>query len=197
MQKSMGLPLVRCRMDITEMSPIAVLFAVVAMAGIFVFFSRAASTWSRLAVLMISGFGAIVGCLLIAFLIFRGKPEERVIELENGRFKILVRSQEFRHSGSRNLDICVAETSSRSFPKSRMQCFFDGFDFSGLSVAWRSQHDIEVSFRSGYLTHFENTAVVLATGSSVPESFHTTVHDGESETSIDAGKAVPRLNVQF
>jgi hypothetical protein len=184
-------------MDTTEISPIAVLFAVIAMAGIFVIFSRATSTWSRLAVLIISAVGVIVGCLVLAFLIFRGKPEERLIELGNGPFKILVRSQEFRHSGTRNIDICIAETSSRSFPKSRMQCFFHGFDFSGLSVAWRSQHDIEVSFRSGYLTRFENTALVLATGSSVPEGFHTVVHEGESETSIDAGKATPRLNVEF
>jgi hypothetical protein len=184
-------------MDITEISPIAVLSAVVAMAGVFVFFSRATSRWSRLAVRIVSAVGVMVGCLLFAFLILRGKPEERVVELRNGAFKILVRSQEFRHSGTRNIDICVAETSSLSFPKSRMQCFFHGFDLSGLSVAWQSQHDIEVSFRSGYLTHFENTASVLPSGSSVPESFHTTVRDGENETSINAGKEALRLNVEF
>ena len=180
-----------------EISPLAVVFAVIAMAAIFVFFSRAASSWSRRSVLIICAAGVMVGCLVLAFLILRGKPEERVIELGNSPFKILVRSQEFGHSGSRNVDICVAETSSRSFPKSRMQCFFRGFDFSGLSVAWLSQRDIEVSFRSGYLTHFKNTASVLRTDSSVPESFHTTVHDGEAETSLDAGKATPRVNVEF
>ena len=120
-----------------------------------------------------------------------------MVELRNGAFKILVRSQEFRHSGTRNIDICVAETSSRSFPKSRMQCFFHGFDFSGLSVVWQSPRDIEVSFRSGYLTYFDNVALVLPTGTSAPESFHTTVNDGESETSRDVGKATPRLNVEF
>jgi hypothetical protein len=184
-------------MDVTEISPIVALFALVAMAGIFVFFTRAASRWSRLAVRIVSAVGVVVGCLLLAFLSFRGKPEERVVELPNGPFKILVRSQEFGHSGIRNIDICVAEASSRSFPKNQMQCFFHGFDFSGLSVAWQSQRDIEVSFRSGYLTQFDNTALVLPTGTSVPESFHTRVRDGQSETSTRAGNATLRLNVEF
>lgn len=175
----------------------ALLLAVAAMAGIFVFFSRAASRWAQLALRIISAVGVAVAFLLLAFLILRGKPEEHVVELQSGAFKILVRSQEFGHSGIRNIEVCVAEISSRSFPTSRSQCFFHGFDFSGLSVAWRSPRDVEVSFRSGYLTHFENTASVLPTRSSVSESFHTTAHDGESETSIDSGKTTPRLNVEF
>jgi hypothetical protein len=184
-------------MDITKISPIAALFAVVVMAGVFVFFSRANSRWARLAVRIVSAVGVMVGCLLLAFLIIRGKPDERVVELRNGAFKILVRSQEFRHSGTRNIDICVAEASSRSFPKAKMQCFFHGFDFSGLSVAWQSQREIEVSFRSGYLTYFENAVSVLPTGSSVPEGFHTTIRDGESGASINTDKATSRLNVEF
>ena len=39
-----------------------------------------------------------------------GKPEESVTELDHGQFKILVRSQEFHHSGLRNVDICVAKS---------------------------------------------------------------------------------------
>jgi len=184
-------------MDITEISPIAALFAVVAMACIFVFFSRANGRWSRLAVRIVSATGVVVGCLLLAFVIIRGRPEERVVELRNGAFKILVRSQEFRHSGTHNIDICVAEESSRSFPKGKMQCFFHGFDFSGLSVAWQSQREIEVSFRSGYLTYFDNTASVLPAGSPVPEGFQTTIRDGKSEASINADKPTSRLNVEF
>lgn len=182
-------------MDITEISPIALLFAVVVIAGILVFSGRVSSRWSRIALRIVSVAGLMLGCLLLAFLLLRGKPEERVVELRNDAFKILVRSQEFRHSGIRNIDICVAETSSRSFPKSRMQCFFHGFDFSGLSVVWQSQRDIEVSFRSGYLTYFENNATVFPTDGSNSESFHTTVRDGESIN--DAGKATKRLNVEF
>ena len=179
----------------TELSPTTVLFAVMSMAGIFVFSSRAASRWSRLVLRIIAAASVVFGCLLLALLIFRGKPEEHVAELRNGAFKILVRSQEYGHSGTVNLEICVAETSSGSFPRSGSQCFFRGFDSSGLSVAWLSDSDIEVSFRSGYLTHFENTASV-PTGT-VPKGFHTAVRDGESETSITSGKVISRLNVQF
>jgi hypothetical protein len=181
-------------MDMTELSPITVLFAVVAMAGIFVFFSRAESRWSRLAVRIISAASVVFGCVLLAFLFFRGKPVEHVVELRNGAFKILVRSQEFAHSGTQLIEICVAETSSGSFPQSESQCFFRGFDFSGLSVAWQSERDIEVSFRSGYLTRFQNTASVIPRGTYVPEGFHTIVRDGESET---AGRALSRLVVEF
>ena len=181
-------------MDMTELSPITVLLAVVAMAGIFAFFSRVANKWSRLAVRIISGAGVVFGCLLFALLIFRGKPEEHVVELRNGAFKILARSQEFAHSGTHLVEICVAETSSGSFPQSGSQCFFRGFDLSGLSVAWQSERDIEVSFRAGYLTHFTNTASVIPKGTYVPEGFHTTVRDGERET---AERALSRLNVEF
>ena len=184
-------------LDLTEMSPIALLLAIAAMAAMFVFFSRAASRWAQLALRIILAVGVAAGLVLFVFPILRGKPEEHIVELQNGAFKILVRSQEFGRSGIRNVDVCVAEASSRSFPTSRAQCFFHGFDFSGLSVAWRSQRDIEVSFRSGYLTQFENTTSVLPTRSSVPEGFHTAVRDGESETLIDSGKAIPRLDVEF
>ena len=46
----------------------------------------------------------------------KGTPVESVTEVQNGAFKILVRSQEFHHSGSVNVDICVANTSSHNFP---------------------------------------------------------------------------------
>jgi hypothetical protein len=42
------------------------------------------------------------------FRLIQGKPEESVGLVENGAFKILIRSQEFGHSGTVNIDICVA-----------------------------------------------------------------------------------------
>jgi hypothetical protein len=116
----------------------------------------------------------------------RGKPEESATEVENGPFKILVRSQEFRNSGIRNIDVCVAETSNRKFPKDESQCFLHGFDFSELSARWRSQREIEVSFRSGRVSYFTNSPSVLPVGSSIPVGFHATLCDGCDTGSKDA-----------
>lgn len=181
-------------MEITDISRITALFAVLAMAGIFLFFKRSPIQWSRLAVCVVSAIGIVVGCLLLALLVLRGTPEEHVFELPNGTLKVLVRTQEFRHSGTVNVDICAARASSKSFPKDRMQCFFHGYDFSGLSVAWHSDRNIEVSFRSGYLTHFQNYAIVKE--GSETDSFHTSVIDREGNTS-NATESSPRLNVNF
>jgi hypothetical protein len=187
-------------MEITDLSPIIVLFAVAAMVGIFVFFGRIPSRWSQFLVRIVSAVGTALGCSILALLILKGKPEEHVVELQNRSFKIMVRSQEFLHSGTRNIDICVAEVSSRVFPRKRMQCFLHGFDFSGLSVAWLSERDIEVSFRSGYLTEFSNSASVSTTSNSV-QGFHVLVREGErdvaSEILMGTGKVVSRLNIEF
>jgi hypothetical protein len=116
-------------------------------------------------------------CLTIVLGSCRGKPEESVTEVENGPFKILVRSQEFHHSGTVNIDICVVQTSSRKFPKDKAQCFLHGFDFSGLSVKWKSEHEIEISFRCGRVSYFRNYAFVYPNGP-IPTEFHVTLRDG-------------------
>jgi hypothetical protein len=110
------------------------------------------------------------------FRIIRGKPNESVTQVENGPFKILVRSQEFRHSGTVNIDICVAEISSSKFP-GRGQCFFHGFDLDGLSAEWRGQHEIEISLADGYVTEFRNYASAVDRKSSLPVQFHITMRD--------------------
>jgi hypothetical protein len=130
----------------------------------------------------------LLTCTILCFLSTvlascRGKPEESVTEVKNGAFKILVRSQEFHHSGIRNIDICVAEISSRGFPAKRIQCLH-GFDFSGLSVKWQSQREIEISFDCGRVSTFANYAVVSPDGS-LPEDFHATLRDGCSTESKD------------
>jgi hypothetical protein len=110
------------------------------------------------------------------------RPTEQTFSaVENGPFKIVVRSQEFHHSAIRNVDICVAETSGRKFPSGKSQCFLHGFDFSGLSVKWLGQREIEVSFQCGRVTHFANDAFVYPKGP-VPEEFHVTMREDCSYT---------------
>lgn len=105
------------------------------------------------------------------------KPKETMTEVPNGRFSILIRSQEFGHSAIRNVDVCVVEAPSSGFPNHKAQCFLHGFDFSGLSAKWQSQREIQVSFRGGRVTYFTNSALVSPNGS-LPVEFHTTLCDG-------------------
>ena len=114
-----------------------------------------------------------VCCLTIVVGSCRGRLEERVTAVENGPFKILIRSREFHHSGTVNIDVCVGQTSSRKFPKGE-SCFLRGFDFNGLSAKWQSANVIQISFGCGYVTHFANSAFVYPKGS-VPASFHATL----------------------
>lgn len=117
-------------------------------------------------------------CLMILLVSCKGTPVESVIEVQNGAFKIVVRSQELHHSGSVNVDICVANTSSHNFPpESKSQCFLKGYDFSGLSARWLGPRVIEVSFSSGRVAHFTNSAFAYP-GGPIPEEFHTLLCDG-------------------
>jgi len=118
-----------------------------------------------------------VFCLMIALSSCRGKPDETITEVKNGAFKVLIRSQEFHHSGSLNVDICVANTSSLGFPENRIQCFLEGYDFDRLTVKWQGPQIIEVSFRTGRVTHFTNSAFAYP-GGPVPTEFHILLCDG-------------------
>ena len=114
---------------------------------------------------------------MIALSSCRGKPDETITEVKNGAFKVLIRSQEFHHSGTVNVDICVANISSLGFPENRTQCFLHGFDFDGLTVKWQGPQVIEVSFRSGRVSHFANSAIAYP-GGPVPTEFHVILCDG-------------------
>lgn len=106
-----------------------------------------------------------------------GKPtEENLTEVKNGAYKAVVRSQEFHHSGIRNVDICVADVASSQFPTDKGQCFLHGFDFSGLAVKWVSERNIEISFACGRVSRFSNFAVV-SKGRPLPIEFHATLND--------------------
>lgn len=114
------------------------------------------------------------------------KPtEEKITEFNNGRYKVEVRSREFHDSGIRNVDICVTDINSQVFPSDEGQCFLRGFDFSNLSVRWRSERDVEISFDFGRVTSFRNFAVV-SKGQTVPQEFHASLHESCSRASGDS-----------
>jgi hypothetical protein len=140
---------------------------------------RIRKKWLRIPVRIVCSIGAVLSGLLLAFMLFAsGKPNETLTEARNGPFKVLIRSQEFHHSGSINVDICVTDSSNLAFPKNeKLQCFLHGYDFSGLSVKWLSQQNIEIAFDSGRVTTFTNSAIVYPNGP-VPVEFHATLCDG-------------------
>jgi hypothetical protein len=106
------------------------------------------------------------------------KPtEESVTDVNNGSYKIVVRSQEFHHSAIRNVDICVTNVTSNEFPAANEQCFLHGFDFSGLAARWTSDRNVEISFACGRISRFSNFAV-LSQGHAQPVEFHATLNDG-------------------
>jgi hypothetical protein len=136
----------------------------------------------RIPVRVVCSIGAVLCGLLLAFMLFaRGKPNETVTEAKNGPFKVFVRSQEFHHSGTINVDVCVTDNSNPAFPKNqKLQCFLHDYDFSGLSVRWLSQRDIEITFDCGRVTTFTNSALVYP-GGPVPVEFYATLRDGCSK----------------
>ena len=123
-------------------------------------------------------------CVLFCMVIFLQScstiTRRSVSEIENGPFKVMVRTQEFNHSGTEIVDICVANTSSHEFPDKpdkTSQCFLKGYDFTALSVKWQRPSVIAVSFHSGRVMHFKNSAFAYP-GGPVPEAFHTLLCDG-------------------
>jgi hypothetical protein len=106
-----------------------------------------------------------------------GKPtEENLTEVKSGVYKVDIRSQEFHHSGIRNVDICVADITSNQFPTGEGQCFVHGFDFSGLAMKWVSERNVEISFACGRVSRFSNFAV-MSKGRPLPIEFHATLND--------------------
>jgi hypothetical protein len=116
-------------------------------------------------------------CSLILLQSCKRVTEQTLSETPDGAFKVVVRTQEISHSGTRNVDVCVANTSSPGFPDKKVQCFLSGYDFDGLSVKWQGPRVIEVSFSSGRVSRFTNSAFVYPSGP-VPQEFHTLLCDG-------------------
>jgi energy-coupling factor transporter transmembrane protein EcfT len=168
-------------MDTSELlrTPLNVFLLALILVLTFLAAYRIRKKWLRILVRIACSIGAVLSGLLLAFMLFaRGKPNETVTEARNGPFKVLVRSQEFHHSGSINVDICVTDSSNLAFPKNeKLQCFLHGYDFSGLSVKWLSQQNIEIAFDCGRVTTFTNSALVYPNGP-VPVEFHAILRDG-------------------
>jgi hypothetical protein len=116
-------------------------------------------------------------CILSLVVLSCGKPtEESLTEVKNGPYKVDVRSQEFHHSGIRNVDVCVADVASNQFPTDKRQCFLHGFDFSGLTVRWLSERNVEISFACGRVSKFSNFSVMSGVHP-LPVEFHATLND--------------------
>jgi hypothetical protein len=168
-------------MDASQLlrTPLNVFLLALAMVLTFLAAYRIRKKWLRIPVRVACSIGAVLSGLLLALMLFaRGKPNETVTEVRNGPFKALVRSQEFHHSETINVHICVTDSSNPAFPKSKKpQCFLHGYDFSGLSVKWLSQHNIEIAFDCGRVTTFTNSAFVYPNGP-VPVEFHAILRDG-------------------
>lgn len=92
-------------------------------------------------------------------------------------FKVIIRTWEFNHTGSRNIDMCVADINTTRFPEKSSQCFLTGYDFDNLKINWTGPSTLTVSFSSGRVSHFTNTAFVYH-GSPIPVEFHVYLTDG-------------------
>ncbi len=106
----------------------------------------------------------------------KGKPDETRTEVRSGDYKVVTRTQEFHHSATLNVDICVTRATDAEFPSKRLQCFLHGFDFSKLQTTWRSPTEIVISFRCGRVTHFKNSADVYDNGPA-PHEFYAFLND--------------------
>ncbi len=164
-------------MDTSELlrTPTSVFLIALTFGLAFLAAYRISENRLRVAVRIVCSIGAFLSSALFAFMVFaRGEPIETFTEVRNGPFKVIVRSQEFHHSGIINLDVCVSESSSPAFPGDKKpQCFLHGYDFSGLSVKWLSQRDVEIAFNCGRVTTFTNSASMLPHG----PTFNATLRD--------------------
>src|ERR1700676_3310155 len=173
-------------MDTSELlrTPLNVFFVALTLVLALLAAHRIRNKWLRIPVRIGCSIGFALSCLLLAFMLFaRGKPNETVTEVKNDSFKVLVRSQEFHHSGTVNVDVCVADSSNPAFPKNeKLQCFLHGYDFNGLTVKWLSPQYIEIAFDCGRVTTFTNSALVYPNGP-VPVEFRASLRDGMCEAS--------------
>jgi hypothetical protein len=104
------------------------------------------------------------------------KPEDRIVEVPNGKFKIDIRYREYMKSGTVNVDICVADRGSAEFPTDREQCFLHGFDFKKISAEWVSDSNVMITFECGYLTVYQNSASIRE-GREISDDFNAKLID--------------------
>lgn len=123
----------------------------------------------------------IFALVILSFALFgcgSGKTEETISSIESRNYRIDIRSQEFVNSGIHNVDICVSMVSVKIFPNPNKgaQCFFHGFDLSGLKVEWTSENRIEIYFEDGYVSAFRNYAIIP--NGLHPIEFHVSLREG-------------------
>jgi len=120
----------------------------------------------------------LIGMLGLAALALTAcsKPDERIVEVPNGKFKIDIQYREYMKSGTINVDVCVADGGSKGSPTNRGQCFLHGFDFNKISAEWVSDHNVIISFECGNLTFYRNTALITE-GREIPDDFNAKLID--------------------
>lgn len=59
---------------------------------------------------------SLLCCMVILLQSCSTVTRQSVSEIDNGPFKVMVRTQEFNNSGSEIVDVCVANTGSHEFP---------------------------------------------------------------------------------
>lgn len=112
--------------------------------------------------------------------------------INNGDYKIVIRSVEPLHSGIHNIDICVLAISDTEFPKRyrKAQCFFQGYDLDGLAVKWLSPHYIGVDITDGWVSEFRNHAAVQEVDSPRWIGFHISLYDRSAHPDSSAQQNV-------
>lgn len=116
-----------------------------------------------------------IGLLALA-LTSCAKPEDRITEVPNGKFKIDIRYREYLKSGTVNIDVCVADRASNEFPTDHGQCFLHGFHFNSVSVKWVSDSNAVITFDCGRVTTYQNSALITA-DRKVPDAFNAKLND--------------------
>ncbi len=115
-------------MDTSELlrTPLNVFLLTLVLVLAFLAAYRIKKKWLRLPVRIVFSIGAALSILqLVAFMLCaRGKPDETVTEVRNGSYKVLIRSQEFHHSGSINVDVCGPIAQALHFLRTRSSTVF-------------------------------------------------------------------------
>jgi hypothetical protein len=96
--------------------------------------------------------------------------------VRNGDYNVVIRDMELAHSGTHNLDICVSLISDKGFPTDESQCFFHGYDVSGLKIDWKPGNEIHIRINDGTVSLFRNYALVSSDPMN-PVHFHVSLQD--------------------
>ena len=118
----------------------------------------------------------LAACALAACSV--GKSEKFEI-INNGDYKVVIRSEEPLRSGIHNIDICVLAKADAKFPPryEKAQCFLQGYDLDGLAVKWLGPRYINIYVKDGWISKFRNNATVSLKETPRAVAFHISLYD--------------------